>query len=105
MSPPVRSVEASAEFPDRADVVILGGGMAGVATAYELAKRGTSVTLIEKGTIAGEQSSRNWGWCRQQNRDPRELPLAQLSLRIWDCLLYTSPSPRDRQKSRMPSSA
>ena len=24
---------------------------------------------------------------------------------IQDCLLYTSPSPRDRQKSRMPSSA
>ena len=23
----------------------------------------------------------------------------------WSCLLYTSPSPRDRQKSRMPSSA
>ena len=23
----------------------------------------------------------------------------------WDCLLYTSPSPRDREKSRMPSSA
>ena len=25
--------------------------------------------------------------------------------RLYDCLLYTSPSPRDRQKSRMPSSA
>ena len=25
--------------------------------------------------------------------------------RSWGCLLYTSPSPRDRQKSRMPSSA
>ena len=25
--------------------------------------------------------------------------------RLWGCLLYTSPSPRDRQKSRMPSSA
>ena len=24
---------------------------------------------------------------------------------LWLCLLYTSPSPRDRQKSRMPSSA
>ena len=24
---------------------------------------------------------------------------------LYDCLLYTSPSPRDRQKSRMPSSA
>ena len=26
-------------------------------------------------------------------------------LPLWVCLLYTSPSPRDRQKSRMPSSA
>ena len=26
-------------------------------------------------------------------------------MRYSDCLLYTSPSPRDRQKSRMPSSA
>ena len=26
-------------------------------------------------------------------------------VRIVNCLLYTSPSPRDRQKSRMPSSA
>ena len=26
-------------------------------------------------------------------------------LRIKDCLLYTSPSPRDRVRSRMPSSA
>ena len=24
---------------------------------------------------------------------------------VWACLLYTSPSPRDREKSRMPSSA
>ena len=26
-------------------------------------------------------------------------------VRIWDCLLYTSPSPRDLSTSRMPSSA
>ena len=32
------------------------------------------------------------------------LPILQLSLKKI-CLLYTSPSPRDRQKSRMPSSA
>ena len=33
---------------------------------------------------------------------------ARATLRVtilWICLLYTSPSPRDRQKSRMPSSA
>ena len=28
-----------------------------------------------------------------------------ISTTEWSCLLYTSPSPRDRQKSRMPSSA
>ena len=30
---------------------------------------------------------------------------AEQSTQVTDCLLYTSPSPRDRQKSRMPSSA
>ena len=30
---------------------------------------------------------------------------AEALAKFWDCLLYTSPSPRDRQKSRMPSSA
>ena len=30
---------------------------------------------------------------------------AQITILSMDCLLYTSPSPRDRQKSRMPSSA
>ena len=29
----------------------------------------------------------------------------EILLQVMDCLLYTSPSPRDRQKSRMPSSA
>ena len=31
--------------------------------------------------------------------------VAGFGIIIWGCLLYTSPSPRDRQKSRMPSSA
>ena len=30
---------------------------------------------------------------------------AQIALKLWFCLLYTSPSPRDRTRSRMPSSA
>ena len=32
-------------------------------------------------------------------------PRILLANQLCDCLLYTSPSPRDRQKSRMPSSA
>ena len=34
-----------------------------------------------------------------------ELILLVIAVIFWGCLLYTSPSPRDRQKSRMPSSA
>jgi glycine/D-amino acid oxidase-like deaminating enzyme len=42
-----------------------------------------SVVLCEKGGIAAEQSSRNWGWCRKMGRDPRELPLIIESLALW----------------------
>jgi glycine/D-amino acid oxidase-like deaminating enzyme len=65
-------------------VVVIGGGVAGVATAYYLARAGVPVTLCEKGRIAGEQSSRNWGWIRKQGRDPRELPAIILALRLWE---------------------
>ena len=41
------------------------------------------VVVCEKGEIAGEQSSRNWGWCRKMGRDPAEVPLAIESLRLW----------------------
>lgn len=70
-------------LPPRADVVIIGGGVIGVMTAWFLRDRGLSVVLAEKGRIAGEQSSRNWGWVRQQGRDPSELPIMVESLAIW----------------------
>ena len=70
-------------LPASADVVVIGGGVAGVSTAYYLARAGVSVVLCEKGRVAGEQSSRNWGWVRQQGRDVRELPLMIESLRCW----------------------
>src|SRR3982750_4622016 len=81
---PLRLIETSSELPRRADVVVIGGGIIGVFTAYYLARRGLSVAVVEKGRIGAEQSSRNWGWCRQQNRDARELPMATRSLRLWD---------------------
>ena len=69
--------------PESADVVVIGGGIIGSATAYYLASRGLAVVLAEKGRIAGEQSGRNWGWVRQQARDVDELPLMMESNRIW----------------------
>ena len=69
--------------PDSADVVVIGGGVIGVCTALFLAEAGQSVVLLEKGRIAGEQSSRNWGWIRQQGRDPDELPIMVEANRLW----------------------
>ena len=65
-------------------MVVIGAGIAGVAAAYTLAKAGHSVALLEKGVVAGEQSSRNWGWCRLMSRDEREIPLMQRAHALWD---------------------
>jgi hypothetical protein len=83
MSPPVDPVASNPTLPKRTDVVIVGGGIIGVATALFLAEKGIAVALCEKGQIAAEQSSRNWGWCRTMGRDPSEIPLAMESLRLW----------------------
>lgn len=79
-------VQSDPEVPTQADVVVIGGGIAGVAGSYYLAKKGYRVALVEKGAVAAEQSSRNWGWVRQQNRDERELPLAKWALAEWEVL-------------------
>jgi len=72
--------------PDKTDVVVIGGGVIGVCTALYLARSGQQVTLLEKGRIAAEQSSRNWGWIRQQGRDPAELPIMVEAGHLWRSL-------------------
>ncbi len=79
--------------PDQADVVVIGGGVAGVSTAYYLAKRGVRVVLCEKGRVAAEQSSRNWGWVRQQGRDWAELPIMMEANRLWQGLAAETGEP------------
>jgi glycine/D-amino acid oxidase-like deaminating enzyme len=84
MAPELIAVETDTTLPRRADVVIIGGGIAGVSTLLALAEKGVSAVLVEKGHLAGEQSSRNWGFCRTQGRAQSEVPLALESLRQWD---------------------
>ncbi|MER0236713.1 FAD-binding oxidoreductase [Fulvimarina sp. MAC8] len=84
MPAPLFVVPSSEHLPDAAEAVVIGGGIVGVCSAYFMARRGLKVALVEKGRIGAEQSSRNWGWCRQQNRDARELPMATQSLALWE---------------------
>src|SRR6476646_105028 len=84
MAPRPDPVRSDDTLPARADVVVIGGGIIGTSTALFLTEKGVSVALCEKGHIAGEQSSRNWGWVRKARRDPREIPLIVESLRMWE---------------------
>src|SRR3954466_7656917 len=84
MAPRVDPVPSDEKLPAQADVVIIGGGIIRPRTALFPAQRGVATVLCEKGHTAGEQSSRNWGWCRKMARDPREIPLIIESLRLWE---------------------
>ena len=71
-----------------ADVIVIGGGVIGNATAYYLAKKGCSVIVLEKSDHLGNGgSSRNGGGVRQSGRDKRELPLAMYGIKnLWPSL-------------------
>lgn len=84
MTAPLLHIETADDLPPEADCVVIGAGIVGTCAAYWLARAGQRVVLLEKGRVGGEQSSRNWGWCRQQNRDARELPLSTKSLSLWE---------------------
>jgi sarcosine oxidase subunit beta len=66
-----------------ADVVIVGGGVMGCATAYYLAKEGLKPVVIEKSDIGGEASGSNGGGVRQSARNLKEMPVAMESIRMY----------------------
>ncbi|MBV8511470.1 MAG: FAD-binding oxidoreductase, partial [Xanthobacteraceae bacterium] len=62
-----RTAVAPPEFPTLTfdldvDVCVIGGGLAGLTVAREIARRDWSVALIEAGHIAGQASGRNLGF-------------------------------------------
>ena len=75
------------------DVLIVGGGGSGLRAALEISKSGLEVAVISKvfPTRSHTVAAQGGITCAIASADP--------------CLLYTSPSPRDRTRSRMPSSA
>ena len=69
----------SSQTDSRFTVVIVGSGVSGLTCAWQLQTAGLNVVLLEARKRIGG--------------------------RVLTCLLYTSPSPRDKRQSRMPSSA
>ena len=84
MQPTILAVDTTKNsLPKETSVVIIGAGIVGLMTALTLAERGISVVILEKGTLAGEQSSRNLGWIRKTNRHISDLPMAITADYLW----------------------
>jgi sarcosine oxidase subunit beta len=66
-----------------ADVIIVGGGIMGAASAFFLRRRGRSVILLERGLIGQQASGVNFGNVRRQARFLPQLPLANRSRAVW----------------------
>ena len=90
-------------------ILISGASIAGPVLAYWLTRHGFDVTVVER----APQLRKTGGHAVDLFRPAMEISekmgvlpqIESLATGTNTCLLYTSPSPRDRQKSRMPSSA
>ena len=67
----------------RADLVVIGGGLIGLASAFEARRAGLGVLLLERDTCGRHASSASAGGVRSLNRDPAEIPLARAALPLW----------------------
>ena len=66
-----------------ADVIVVGGGLVGAATAFFLRRRGRSVILLERDRVGQHASGTNFGNVRRQGRFLGQLPLANRSRELW----------------------
>src|SRR5918998_5916558 len=76
--------------PGARSVVIAGGGVIGSGIAFELAKRGVPVTLVERGRIGGEASWASAGVISLPSRPwvkPERVELGRISLELYPGLV------------------
>ncbi|MCT9096334.1 FAD-binding oxidoreductase [Haloarchaeobius sp. HME9146] len=66
------------------NVVVIGGGIVGLATAYSLADRGTDVVVCEKGSIGSGSTERSAGGIRHQFSTRVNVQLSRESVRVWE---------------------
>ncbi len=71
-------------LPERADVVIVGGGVMGASTAFHLAEAGVDCLLVERGDLAGGSTSRAAGGVRANFSDELNISLGLRSLELFE---------------------
>ncbi|AUT64387.1 NAD(P)/FAD-dependent oxidoreductase [Paraburkholderia terrae] len=68
---------------DRADVIVIGGGIVGTSTAFFLRRRQRSVILLERGLTGQQASGVNFGGVRRQGRALTQLAMSNRALDTW----------------------
>lgn len=66
------------------DVVVVGGGIVGLASAYYLERSGADVTLLEKSSIGAGNTGRANGGIRAQFTSPVSSALSKESIDVWE---------------------
>ncbi|MFJ3522446.1 NAD(P)/FAD-dependent oxidoreductase [Pseudomonas sp. NPDC090203] len=73
----------NSQSPRQSDVLVIGGGIHGLSTAFHLALRGVKVTVLEADYCARHASGVNAGGVRTLGRHTAEIPLALSSRELW----------------------
>lgn len=71
-------------LPGAAEVVVIGGGVIGLATAYELARSGTQVVLLDSGPFGAGSTCKAAGGVRANFSDEINIQLGKRSLDIFE---------------------
>ena len=83
-------------------VAIIGSGISGLSSAFFLAKK-NKIDIFEKNNRLGGHTHTHK--IKLDNEVNVDSGFIVFNKKNYPCLLYTSPSPRDVKRSRMPSSA
>jgi sarcosine oxidase subunit beta len=80
---------------ESADVVLAGGGVMGCALAYQLARRGMDVVLLERETLGSQSTGKCAGGVRQQFSQEANVRLQRLSVRLLEQFEQETGHPAD----------